>query len=391
MAQGIGGRMRGGRIVRRLSTAVVACGVAMSFAATGASAQPTPPNVDPSAPPVLDWAWEPEGSDAELQPSTSISVPADAVFDFDFGQASSTPPPEPELSETWSHPLPTGRLLSQYGNRGIIPGVTTVAFHNGIDLAAPAGTPILAAGSGTVTYTGFGNRVLGLTGWVIVIEHLDGTSTSYNHMYDSGVLVEVGDTVSAGDVIARVGSSGNSTGPHLHFATWVDGQAVNPVNYLHERGVEVPGGRATKDENVFGDPYEWNWGPMPVDHVDDPIEEPIGKPEPDPVEQQPTKPAKDKPDKDKPDESASPTPSPTPTDPATEEPTPTDPATEEPTDPTTEEPTPTDPATEEPTETPSDPATEEPSPTDPATGPSSDPSQPATQEESPTSSESATL
>jgi hypothetical protein len=363
LCRGMGGRMRGVGPVGRVSMGIVACGLGLVLSASAAAALPTVPS-DQAGSPLTEEARQPEDLDA----ATTISVPASAVFEFSFGQASSTPPPPPpEVTESWSHPLPTGRLLSQYGNRGIIPGVTTSAFHNGIDLAAPVGTQILAAGSGTVTYAGNGNRVLGLSGWVIVIEHLDGTSTAYNHMYESGVLVDVGDPVSAGDVIGLVGSAGRSTGPHLHFSAWVDGRAVNPVNYLLERGVEVPGGRETKDEDVFGDRYEWNWGPMPVDHSDDPIEEPIGRPEPNPVEQQPTKP-----EKDELEESPSPTPSPTPS------PSPT------PTDPATEEPTPTDPATEEPT--PTDPATEE--PTDPATDPTSDSSEPSSQDAAP--SESAT-
>ncbi|WP_187292813.1 M23 family metallopeptidase [Beutenbergia cavernae] len=292
-------------------------------------------------------AW----SEAPTEPfaaSPVISVPTDAVFQFSTAQVTSA---RPEVEdELWVHPLPTSHLTSQYGPRASVFAFGIGTFHNGIDLAAPAGSEILAAGAGTVSYVGLGNRVLGLSGWVIVIEHTDGTSTSYNHMYHDGVLVEIGDDVETGDVIALVGSAGRSTGPHLHFSAWVDGAAVNPVDYLNARGVDIPGGRPSGEKSLTGDPdnpYRWDWSDAPQG-TGDPIDEVIGEPEPEPVDQSPAAPT--------PEPEAEPTPAPDPTEP---EPTP-DPTEPEPTpDPTEPEPTP-DPTEPEPTPDPTEP---EPEPT----------------------------
>ncbi|AGP31348.1 M23 family metallopeptidase [Corynebacterium terpenotabidum] len=107
-------------------------------------------------------------------------------------------------------------------------------MHKGIDLAAPLGTPIVAAQSGTVIdagpASGFGN-------WVR-IKHDDGTITVYGHMQT--IDVTVGQQVIAGQKIAGVGNLGFSTGPHCHFEVYPDGvNAVDPKTWLSERGVEI--------------------------------------------------------------------------------------------------------------------------------------------------------
>ncbi len=140
-------------------------------------------------------------------------------------------------SSSWAHPVPNGRFTSGYGPRGSVAGAS--GFHIGIDLAAPSGTPIHAVADGVVTYVGMGHSSKGLTGWVIVVSHGEGLETSYNHMYSSGVLVQEGEAVRAGDVIGAVGSSGRSTGPHLHLSVWIDGQHVNPRTYLNNNGVRI--------------------------------------------------------------------------------------------------------------------------------------------------------
>ena len=98
--------------------------------------------------------------------------------------------------------------------------------HTGIDLAALNGTDIYASADGKVILSkydnGYGNR--------IVIEHSDGLTTSYSQC--SKLLVEEGDTVKTGDLIAKVGSTGNSTGPHLHFEIMKDGNWIDPENYI---------------------------------------------------------------------------------------------------------------------------------------------------------------
>jgi murein DD-endopeptidase MepM/ murein hydrolase activator NlpD len=111
-------------------------------------------------------------------------------------------------------------------------GVVTSGFgwrwgrmHEGIDIAAPTGTSIRAAAAGTVIYAGY----MGGYGNIVVIDHGDGLSTAYAHQ--SAIYVGSG-SVSQGTVIGAVGSTGSSTGPHLHFEVRVNGSAVDPMGYL---------------------------------------------------------------------------------------------------------------------------------------------------------------
>lgn len=98
--------------------------------------------------------------------------------------------------------------------------------HDGIDLANDIGTPIRAARSGRVTYSGWSSGY----GRLIMIEHDQGYTTFYGHLNES--LVESGDYVKAGQSIAYMGNSGNSTGPHLHFEVRKNGTPINPYNVL---------------------------------------------------------------------------------------------------------------------------------------------------------------
>jgi murein DD-endopeptidase MepM/ murein hydrolase activator NlpD len=99
-------------------------------------------------------------------------------------------------------------------------------MHEGIDIAASLGTPIHAAASGTVIHAGW----LGGYGNLVVVDHGDGLATAYAHA--SAILVAVGQQVSQGDTLSLVGSTGNSSGPHLHFEVRVNGSAVDPLLYL---------------------------------------------------------------------------------------------------------------------------------------------------------------
>ena len=106
--------------------------------------------------------------------------------------------------------------------------VTTpfLASHPSLDLAAPTGTPIRAARPGVVTQSYFDAR--SGWGWTILVDHGDGMTTRYSH--NSTNLARVGTRVAAGQVIARVGSTGNSTGPHLDYRVTVQGMPVNPLS-----------------------------------------------------------------------------------------------------------------------------------------------------------------
>jgi murein DD-endopeptidase MepM/ murein hydrolase activator NlpD len=99
-------------------------------------------------------------------------------------------------------------------------------MHEGIDLGAAYGSPIAAAAAGVVIYAGWE----GGYGNLVVIDHGGGLATAYGHQ--SRIAVSVGQSVSQGETIGYVGSTGHSTGPHLHFEVRVNGQAVDPLGYL---------------------------------------------------------------------------------------------------------------------------------------------------------------
>lgn len=119
----------------------------------------------------------------------------------------------------WTLPI-KGTVTSEYGKR-------KRGSHHGIDLAAPTGTTIKAAKGGTVLHSGWYNNIYGNA---VIIDHGNGQKTLYAHC--SKTTVKEGATVAAGAAIAKVGSTGNSTGPHVHFEIYIDGKTVNPRNYL---------------------------------------------------------------------------------------------------------------------------------------------------------------
>ncbi|MBP0020237.1 MAG: M23 family metallopeptidase [Cyanobacteria bacterium SBLK] len=101
-------------------------------------------------------------------------------------------------------------------------------YHEGLDIAGPAGTPILAASSGTVTVAGWDDWGLGNA---IVVQHENGSRTVYGH--NQRLFVRVGQSVFQGQTIAEMGSTGNSTGPHLHFEVRPNGRdSVDPLSFL---------------------------------------------------------------------------------------------------------------------------------------------------------------
>jgi murein DD-endopeptidase MepM/ murein hydrolase activator NlpD len=126
-----------------------------------------------------------------------------------------------------------GRISSGFGMR-FHPIVGRERFHKGVDLAAGMGTPIHAAADGRITYAGWA----GGYGRQVRIGHADGLATAYGHM--SRIAAVPGQLVHRGDVIGYVGSSGLSTGPHVHYEVFKNGRPVNPmtVRYVGAQGMQ---------------------------------------------------------------------------------------------------------------------------------------------------------
>lgn len=127
---------------------------------------------------------------------------------------------------TFAWPCPAyTRISSEYGTR-MHPTLGVEKFHNGVDLAAPAGSNILAAYNGTVVGAGYNSSM----GNYVMIDHGSELYTIYMHA--SALYVKSGQKVSKGEVIAAVGTTGRSTGNHLHFGVRLNGNYVNPMNYI---------------------------------------------------------------------------------------------------------------------------------------------------------------
>jgi len=133
----------------------------------------------------------------------------------------------------WARPT-GGYISSHYGNR-IHPIYGTTRFHAGIDLAHACGNPVYAAREGTVSYAGW----LGTGGNFIRLNHGDGVTTGYMHLQTGSMYVNFGERVQTGQLIARVGTTGGSTGCHLHFETRRNWDPVDPYYFMGDRGVRL--------------------------------------------------------------------------------------------------------------------------------------------------------
>lgn len=156
----------------------------------------------------------------------------------DGSTVETTAPPETQPEETkpsgggntstnayWIRPCSYVKVTSPFGNRER-PTAGASTYHQGIDLGGPEGTPIYAARTGVVTIASYSNSA----GYYVTINHGDGFSSIYMHM--TGYVVSGGQAVSAGQLIGYMGSTGISTGPHLHFGIAYNGVYVNPAAYI---------------------------------------------------------------------------------------------------------------------------------------------------------------
>ncbi|MET1415343.1 M23 family metallopeptidase [Roseibium sp. HPY-6] len=139
-----------------------------------------------------------------------------------------------------------GVLTSKFGMR-FHPIKKTERLHAGVDWAAPTGTPIRAAFSGKVTY----KDVRGGYGNFIELTHKDGITTRYAHMHEYADGIEMGSVVQAGDLIGYVGTTGLSTGPHLHFEIRQRGEPTDPLAFEMETGADAPQSVASKDLKAY--------------------------------------------------------------------------------------------------------------------------------------------
>lgn len=145
----------------------------------------------------------------------------------------------------WPVPGYTG-ITSEYGMR-VHPITGAYKLHTGVDIGAPLGANFVAAANGIVSKATFNVAY----GNMVIIDHGGGVQTLYAH--GSEILVQVGQTVSAGTEVLKVGSTGYSTGPHAHFEIRINGQTINPLDYLLKDNIKTGGDTEdTSEENIDG-------------------------------------------------------------------------------------------------------------------------------------------
>lgn len=191
---------------------------------------------------VVDWKTRPVGEVAQLiqrsafplryaEEEKKAQALASLVLDQDVITCQEIAAGDwtwPMADGSYAQPFSAGQL---FGMR-VHPVTGVFKLHSGLDFSAPAGTPIYAATGGLVAISGAG----GAWGNQVVVHHADGVQTRYAHA--SELLVDVGDQVEAGEPVALVGTTGYSTGNHLHFEVIVDGRPVDPLPWLSGRAGE---------------------------------------------------------------------------------------------------------------------------------------------------------
>lgn len=179
----------------------------------------TPPET--TAPPTTPTTTRPPAGDGEDAEATEPGG-EDGSEETDSTESTESTTPAPA---TWLVPCSYVKLTSPFGNREQ-PTAGASTYHQGVDLAGPEGTPIYASRTGIVTVAGTGSAA----GHYVSINHGDGFSSIYMHM--TYYVVSAGQAVSAGQLIGYMGSTGVSTGPHLHFGISYNGVYVNPAQYV---------------------------------------------------------------------------------------------------------------------------------------------------------------
>ncbi|MBI5197066.1 MAG: M23 family metallopeptidase, partial [Nitrospirae bacterium] len=143
-------------------------------------------------------------------------------------------------------PLNFRRISSGFSNSRYHPILKVYRPHHGLDYAAPSGTPVSAVGDGTVLFSGW----KGGYGKVVILRHPGGYKTYYGHLSRMGSGIREGKRVVQGDIIGYVGSTGMTTGPHLHYEVRVNDRAVNPLSLKIPRKQSVPDGRLAEFQNT---------------------------------------------------------------------------------------------------------------------------------------------
>lgn len=222
--------------------AIAAGATAIAVTGSGADGQPSPVAAAPADPAPVDGnSVTPVANVSDTGPGVVDSAPQADMSDFGAQLQQGVKIAKEQAAAIAAAQKP---LVVSPIKLGIYQLTSAFAprwgtFHGGIDMAAPLGTPIHAATDGVVVAAG---PASGYGHW-IQIKAADGTMTMYGHMASSGVLVQKGQKVTAGDVIGLVGSEGFSTGPHLHFEHWIPKGGsmvkVDPAIWLAKQGVRL--------------------------------------------------------------------------------------------------------------------------------------------------------
>ncbi|MBO4210768.1 M23 family metallopeptidase [Micromonospora echinofusca] len=201
----------------RYAAVVTTAFVGAGLVALGASAMPDAKEVSPAALADLEQA-----SAASQDASTRAADAERASRATDRGEAGTMV----AEADVWQLPLEDYEFNTPYGMKW-------GKLHTGIDLVAPEGTPYVAVHSGKVTTAGW----FGGYGYTVIVQHPDGSEAIYGHSAE--LNVKVGQEVKAGDQLGLVGNTGHSYGSHLHLEVHVNGQPLDPIPWLQDRGVDI--------------------------------------------------------------------------------------------------------------------------------------------------------